>query len=108
MNKLLSKLMIGGAAAALSAGMLLAAGTGPAGRQVKQQKRVAQGVRSGELTRPEARGLQRNAARVHRSIKRDQLDGGVFTPRERAKAQKRLKRQSGAIYRQKHDNQNRN
>jgi len=108
MNKLLSKLMIGGAAAALSAGMLLAAGPGAAGRRVNQQKRIAQGVRSGELTRPEARGLERNAARVHRSIKRDRLDQGVFTPRERARAQKKLNRQSRAIYRQKRDNQDRN
>ena len=101
MNKILSTLIIGGFVA-LSAGTLFAAGP-----QLNQQKRIAQGVRSGELTRPEARHLERNAVRVHRSIKRDRLDGGEFIPRERAKAQKKLNRQSRAIYRQKHDNQDR-
>lgn len=102
MNKIVNTLLVGGFAVALSAGTLLAAGP-----QVRQQKRIAQGVRSGELTRPEAQHLERNAVRVHRSIKRDRLDGGEFTPRERAKAQKKLDRQSRAIYRQKHDNQDR-
>lgn len=108
MTNLRNKLMIGGFAAMLSAGILLAAGPGAAGRQINQQKRIAQGVRSGELTRPEARHLERNAARIHRSIRRDRRDGGAFTPRERAFAQKRLNRQSRAIYRQKHDRQDRN
>jgi len=103
MNKILSTLMVGGVAVALSAGSAFAAVP-----QVNQQKRIAQGVRSGELTRPEARRLEKNAARVHRSIKRDRRDGGVFTPRERVKAQKKLKRQSRSIYRQKHDRQDRN
>jgi hypothetical protein len=103
MNKILSTLMIGGFALALSVGPALAQG-----RQVKQQKRIGQGVRSGELTRPEARRLERNAVRVHRSIKRDRRDGGGFTPRERVKAQKKLNRQSRAIARQKRDNQDRN
>jgi hypothetical protein len=88
----------------LGAGLALAAG-GATGRQVDQQRRIAQGVRSGELTRPEARRLERNAARIHRSVVRDRVDGGVFTPRERAQAQSRLNKQSRAIYRQKHDQQ---
>jgi hypothetical protein len=103
MNKILSTLLIGGFALALSVGPALAQG-----RHVKQQKRIGQGVRSGELTRPEARRLERNAVRVHRSIKRDRRDGGAFTPRERVKAQKKLNRQSRAIARQKRDNQDRN
>lgn len=103
MNKILSALTVCGFALALSAGTASAAG-----RQINQQKRIAQGVRGGELTRPEARRLERNAVRVHRTIKRDRLDQGIFTPRERAKAQMKLKRRSRAIYRQKHDAQDRN
>ncbi len=94
-------------AAVLGAGIGVAAGTGAAGRQLNQQKRIHQGVRSGELTRPEARRLERNAARIHRSTRRDRLDQGAFTPRERAKAQRRLNQQSRAIRRQKHDAQRR-
>jgi len=76
-------------------------------RQVRQQKRIKQGVRSGELTRAETRRLERNAARIHRSTRRDRVDGGVFTPRERVQSQRKLNRQSRAIHRQKTDNQSR-
>ena len=103
MNRISSTLIAATFALALSVSPALAQG-----RQANQQKRIGQGVRSGELTRPEARRLERNAIRVHRSIKRDRRDGGAFTPRERAKAQKKLNRQSKAIYRQKHDRQDRN
>lgn len=92
---------------ALSMGVAQAGGPSAKNRQIAQQKRIAQGVKSGELTKPEARGLERNAARVHRSVVNDRLDQGVFTPRERAKAQRQLNRQSKAIAKQKHDAQER-
>lgn len=76
-------------------------------RQVRQQERIGQGVRSGELTRAETRRLERNAARIHRSTRRDRVDGGVFTPRERVQSQRKLNRQSRAIRRQKTDGQSR-
>lgn len=92
----------------LGAGLALAAGANVKGRQIHQQRRIGQGVRNGELTRDETRRLERNAAVIHRSVVRDRIDGGVFTARERVKAQHRLNRQSRAIYRQKHDGQSRN
>jgi len=92
---------------AMTCGAALASGADVRARQVRQQKRIAQGVRSGELTRPETLRLQRNAGRVHRSIVRDRVDGGVFTPSERASAQRKLNRRSKAIYVQKHDVQRR-
>ena len=92
---------------AFCAGVGLAAGPGVAGRQLNQQKRISQGVRSGELTKRETLRLERNAGRINRSVRRDRIDQGVFTPRERATAQKRLNRQSRAIYRQKNDGQRR-
>ena len=76
-------------------------------RQVHQQKRIAHGARSGALTRPEVRGLEKSSARVHRSIVKDRHDSGVFTPKERVDAQRKLNRQSGAIYKQTHDDQKR-
>ena len=72
-----------------------------------QQKRIGHGVKSGELTKPEAVRLERNSARIHRSIRKDRVDQGVFTPRERAQAQRKLNRQSAAIARQTHDGQSR-
>jgi len=86
-------------------GLAMAGGATVKSRQIQQQRRIAQGARSGELTRPEARRLERNAAAIHRSVRRDRIDGGVFARRERAKAQRRLNQQSRAIYRQKHDGQ---
>lgn len=97
-------LLVAACTLTLGAGLALAGGNAKA-RQVHQQKRIAQGVRSGELTRVEARHLERHAARVHGSIVRDRIDGGVFTPRERLKAQHRINHQSRAIHRQKHDAQ---
>jgi hypothetical protein len=107
MNKLTRILSVAACTLTLGGGLALAAGGNVKGRQIHQQRRIAQGVRSGELTRPEARRLERNEAALHRSIVHDRIDGGVFTPRERVKAQHRLNQQSRAIYRQKHDGQTR-
>lgn len=103
---------------AISCAALFGAGMLPAGaqaaqaptvknRQRSQQKRIRQGVRSSELTPRETRKLERNAAQIHRSVKRDRADGGIFTPPERAKAQRKLNKQSRKIHREKHDNQSR-
>ena len=87
----------------VGAGLALAGGANVKARQIHQQRRIGQGVSSGELTRAETRRLEKNAAALHRSVVRDRIDGGVFTARERVKAQHRLNHQSRAIYRQKHD-----
>jgi len=75
-------------------------------RQRRQQARIRQGVRSGELTRAEARRLERGEARIGRREMRARRDG-TFTPRERGRIQRQLNRESRAIYRQKHDRQDR-
>ena len=82
-----------------------ALGPGVRGRQHNQQARIAQGLRTGQLTAREARRLENRQRRIHRSIVRDRRDGGVFTSRERAKAQRRLNQQNRAIRRQRHDSQ---
>ncbi len=94
-------------ALALSAGAGLAKKPTVKNRQGRQVGRIHQGAASGSLTRREAHRLGHNQARIHRSIVRDRVDGGVFTPRERVKAQSKLNKQSGAIYKQKHDGQTR-
>ena len=107
MKNTIQRLTISFCTVSLGAGLALAAHPNVAERQINQQARIRQGVRSGELTPRETARLKRNSARVHRSIARDRRDGGVFTPRERAKARKKLNRQSRAINRQKHDRQHR-
>ena len=76
-------------------------------RQRDQQQRIRQGIRSGELTRREARRLETEQARIHRDEIRARRSGGEFTLRERARIQRELNRSSRDIRRQKHDRQDR-
>jgi hypothetical protein len=74
---------------------------------VNQQKRIGNGVRSGELTRPEARRLERRQARIAYDKAKAKSDG-VVTAEERAKLAREQNRASRSIARQKHDAQKRN
>ena len=76
-------------------------------REHHQQQRINQGIRSGELTRREARRLEAGEARIRTDERFARMDGHV-TPRERARLQRELNRESRGIYRQKHDGQDRN
>ena len=83
---------------------------GPRGinsRQYREQQRINQGIRSGELTRREARRLEAGLARIRIDERYARADGNV-TPRERARLERELNRESRGIYRQKHDGQDRN
>lgn len=73
-------------------------------REHHQAHRLAQGVKSGELTRPETRRLARGEVRLHRNEARAKSDG-VVTARERARLQHEANVESSRIYRQKHDAQ---
>lgn len=73
-------------------------------REAQQQRRIGQGVRSGELTRHEARRLERRQAEIRRMEHRAKADG-VVTPHERRRIAAAQNRSSRAIYRQKHDAQ---
>jgi uncharacterized membrane protein YebE (DUF533 family) len=73
-------------------------------RQHNERARIAQGVRSGELTRPETARLiagQRHVQRLENRAKSD----GVVTAAERARLSQAVSVQSRHIYRQKHDAQ---
>ncbi len=75
-------------------------------REQNQRQRIAQGVRSGELTRPETRRLVRGEIRLHRHERIAKSDG-VITRRERVSLDRHADRMSARIYRQKHDRQSR-
>ena len=70
------------------------------------QKRIRQGIRSGELTRQEIRRLEKEQARIRVKEARAKLDGTV-TRQERRHLFRNLNRASRDIYRQKHDRQRR-
>jgi hypothetical protein len=76
-------------------------------REHNQRERITQGVRSGELTRPETRRLARGEIKLHRNEAIAKSDG-VVTPAERARLQAEANNMSTRIYRQKHDEQTRN
>jgi hypothetical protein len=70
----------------------------------REQARIVQGIRSGELTRQEARRLEAEQAKIRvneRFAKKD----GELTLKERERLHKELHRASRDIYRQKHDHQ---
>ena len=75
-------------------------------RQVDQQKRIRQGVRSGELTRKEARHLEAGAAKIQHDKMIAKADGKV-TKAERAKLTREQNRESNAIYNKKHNRHHR-
>ena len=75
-------------------------------REHNQRERIAQGIGTGELTRPEARRLARGEVRLHRHERIARADG-VVTGAERLRLQRNAERMSRRIYRQKHDHQSR-
>ena len=73
-------------------------------RQANQQKRIDQGIASGNLTQKEADRLKTEQARNARAEERAKADG-VVTKKERARLNARENRSSKHIARQKHDRQ---
>lgn len=76
-------------------------------RQAQIDRRIDQGLRSGELTRHEAVRLReqfREIARLERHFRRTD---GRFTAHERREIDRRLDRLSDRVYAQKHDRQDR-
>ncbi len=72
-------------------------------RQHNQQRRINQGVRSGELTRNETRNLRRDERDIRRDKRMAKADGYVSRS-ERQHLRRDENRTSRAIYRDKHNN----
>ena len=103
MNKTISGLMLALLAIAGSAQVIAAERErGTNGRQQFQQQRMQQGARSGDLTRGEARNLQRGARDIRQTEQRSRADGRVSRT-ERRDLNQDLNRQSRDIRRERHD-----
>ena len=76
-------------------------------RQVRQQARIKQGVKSGELTKKEAAQLEHEQGKIRRTKRRAKADG-VVTRKERAHLQHEQNKASRDIYRKKHNAQTQN
>lgn len=70
----------------------------------KQQVRIQNGVRHGQLTKHEAHQL-RSQQRQIKTMKRMAMADGIVTPRERMMIRKAERRANVNIYHQKHDRQ---
>ncbi len=75
-------------------------------RQQQQRERIAQGIRSGELTRAEAHRLMAEQREIRREERAYRADG-VLTHAERAELHRELNDASRHIYNETHDAQRR-
>ena len=76
-------------------------------RKQNQQKRIAQGVKSGSLTPKETARLENNEAKLNKEVRHDRkVNGGNLTNKEKTQVNNQQNRLSKEIYNQKHDGQN--
>jgi hypothetical protein len=105
----MNKTDVAAALLALSAFAASAAGTDTPRidkRQANQEQRIDQGIASGELTKREARRMNRQQNVVNRAEDKAKADG-VVTAQEKKRLTKAQNATSKRIYRQKHDAQDR-
>lgn len=73
-------------------------------REANQQRRIGQGLASGQLTPHETRHVEHREAHVAREVHRDGVhNGGHLSAGERAKVNHQQNRVSRSIYRDKHN-----
>lgn len=109
MERIVSTFALAAFLTAVPAFALQAAPAPPPGtihhRDVRQQKRIGNGVKSGRLTAHETRHLENREVRIHREARRDRsANGGHLTAQERRHINRQQNRTSRQIYRDKHNN----
>ena len=73
-------------------------------RKAHQQARIAQGVKSGQLTAAETAHLEHKEAKLNQETRAMRAEnGGKLTPAEKAKVTRQQNRLSRQIYRKKHN-----
>lgn len=73
-------------------------------RQRNQQERIAQGIKSGQMTAGETAHMEGREAAVNHEIHNDRAaNGGKLTGQEKAQINRQQNRTSRAIYRKKHN-----
>ena len=75
-------------------------------RQENQQDRIAQGVKSGQLTAGETANLEHKEANLNREIRKDRKqNGGNLTNNQKRQINRQQNRLSRQIYNKKHNAQ---
>ena len=73
-------------------------------RKENQQDRIAQGVKSGQLTAGETAHLENREAKINKEVHNERVaSGGKLTAAERRQVNRQQNRTSRAIYRKKHN-----
>lgn len=73
-------------------------------RAENQQDRIAQGIKSGQLTAGETAHLESNEAKINKEVRNDRAaNGGKLTGAEKAQINRQQNRESRQIYRDKHN-----
>jgi hypothetical protein len=73
-------------------------------RANKQQQRIGQGVRSGQMTAGETRNVEGREASINHQVTTDRTDnGGRLTGQERQQVNQRQNNVSKSIYKDKHN-----
>jgi hypothetical protein len=79
-------------------------GMGVNARQVRQQNRIAGGVKSGQVTKGETAHIERNEAGIHREVRADRAaNGGKLTAQEHHQVEHQQNLESHQIYHDKHN-----
>lgn len=73
-------------------------------REMRQERRIYQGVQSGQVTPREFRRLENQQGRIHAAAARMRADGRLNRP-ERARLNQMRHRSNRSIYRYRHNNQ---
>ena len=73
-------------------------------RQENQQDRIAQGVKSGQLTAGETANLEKKESAVNQEVKADRaLNGGKLTAAEKKQVNQQQNKLSGQVFNDKHN-----
>jgi hypothetical protein len=73
-------------------------------RAENQQDRIANGIKSGQLTDKEAKHLENNEAKINNEVRNDRAaNGGKMTSQEKAQVNRQQNRESRQIYNAKHN-----
>ena len=90
--------------AALAASMLSATAQTIAQRKENQQDRIAQGVKSGQLTAGETAKIENQERGINQQVRDDRAaNGGKLTTGEKKQINREQNRESRNIYRKKHN-----
>jgi hypothetical protein len=100
----MKRTLLGALAAAILTAAAFAQSSEVGQRAENQQDRIAQGVKSGQLTAGETANLEKKDSAINQEVHADRaLNGGKLTAAERAQVNQQQNKVSGQIYNDKHN-----